>query len=116
CTRGSLNFFFFSSRRRHTRFSRDWSSDVCSSDLSTGRAFPNFPPKAKRVIYLFQSGGPSQIDLYDYKPFLNKVHQQEVPDSVFKIGRASCRERGETAAVAVSSKRTRQRRKETAGH
>src|SRR5690606_40474022 len=27
-------FFFFSSRRRHTRFSRDWSSDVCSSDLS----------------------------------------------------------------------------------
>src|SRR5690606_39415975 len=30
-----LLFFFFSSRRRHTRFSRDWSSDVCSSDLST---------------------------------------------------------------------------------
>src|SRR5690606_39678907 len=29
-----LLFFFFSSRRRHTRFSRDWSSDVCSSDLS----------------------------------------------------------------------------------
>src|SRR6266511_4438608 len=30
-------FFFFSSRRRHTRFSRDWSSDVCSSDLVEGR-------------------------------------------------------------------------------
>src|SRR5690606_39963157 len=30
-------FFFFSSRRRHTRFSRDWSSDVCSSDLPTAR-------------------------------------------------------------------------------
>src|SRR5690606_40825006 len=29
-------FFFFSSRRRHTRFSRDWSSDVCSSDLAVG--------------------------------------------------------------------------------
>src|SRR5215475_9307998 len=29
-------FFFFSSRRRHTRFSRDWSSDVCSSDLDSG--------------------------------------------------------------------------------
>src|SRR5690606_10269692 len=29
-------YFFFSSRRRHTRFSRDWSSDVCSSDLVTG--------------------------------------------------------------------------------
>src|SRR5690606_40910755 len=34
CVRSSLrSFFFFSSRRRHTRFSRDWSSDVCSSDL-----------------------------------------------------------------------------------
>src|SRR3989449_7257215 len=32
-TRGSFRFFFFSSRRRHTRCSRDWSSDVCSSDL-----------------------------------------------------------------------------------
>src|SRR5690606_39676760 len=31
-------FFFFSSRRRHTRFSRDWSSDVCSSDLSQGKS------------------------------------------------------------------------------
>src|SRR5690606_40675311 len=31
-------FFFFSSRRRHTRFSRDWSSDVCSSDLASVRA------------------------------------------------------------------------------
>src|SRR5690606_35798354 len=34
--RSHLSFFFFSSRRRHTRFSRDWSSDVCSSDLSAG--------------------------------------------------------------------------------
>src|SRR5690606_41195346 len=31
------DFFFFSSRRRHTRFSRDWSSDVCSSDLDQRR-------------------------------------------------------------------------------
>src|SRR5690606_41048087 len=31
-----LHYFFFSSRRRHTRFSRDWSSDVCSSDLAGG--------------------------------------------------------------------------------
>lgn len=45
--------------------------------------FPNFAPKAKRVIYLFQSGGPPQMDLFDYKPFLDKVHKQEVPASVF---------------------------------
>lgn len=46
-------------------------------------AFPNFAPKAKRVIYLFQSGGPPHHDLYDYKPHLDKVHGQETPDSVF---------------------------------
>src|SRR5215475_10823282 len=34
-------FFFFSSRRRHTRFSRDWSSDVCSSDLGEQREYPD---------------------------------------------------------------------------
>lgn len=41
------------------------------------------PVKAKRVIYLFQSGGPPQIDLFDYKPHLAKVHNQEVPESIF---------------------------------
>ena len=39
-------------------------------------------PKAKRVIYLFQSGGPSQIELFDHKPMLNKYWGQEIPDSV----------------------------------
>ncbi len=39
--------------------------------------------KAKRVIYLFQSGGPPQQDLFDYKPHLNQVHGQETPESVF---------------------------------
>src|SRR5207302_3488774 len=34
------SFFFFSSRRRHTRFSRDWSSDVCSSDLNLKQTSP----------------------------------------------------------------------------
>ncbi len=43
---------------------------------------PHFAPKAKRVIFLFQSGGPSQIDLFDYKPLLNKKHGEELPDSV----------------------------------
>jgi hypothetical protein len=45
---------------------------------------PHFAPKAKRVIYLFQSGAPSQMDLYDYKPLLNEKHGQELPDSVRK--------------------------------
>lgn len=40
------------------------------------------PPKAKRVIFLFQSGGPSQLDLLDYKPHLNEMHGQQLPDSI----------------------------------
>ncbi|MBU6302365.1 MAG: DUF1501 domain-containing protein [Verrucomicrobia bacterium] len=42
----------------------------------------HLPPKAKRVIYLFMSGGPSQIDLYDHKPLLNQRHGEQLPDSV----------------------------------
>ncbi len=44
--------------------------------------FPNFAPRAKRVIYLFMSGGPSQMDLFDYKPKLNEMNGQELPASV----------------------------------
>src|SRR5437870_9304224 len=43
---------------------------------------PHFAPKARRVIYLFQSGGPSQIELFDYKPHLQDVQGTELPDSV----------------------------------
>lgn len=43
---------------------------------------PHFTPKVKRVIYLFQSGGPSQLDLFDFKPTLRERHGQELPDSV----------------------------------
>ncbi len=43
---------------------------------------PHFAPKAKRVIYLFQSGAPSQMDLFDPKPLLNKMYGEELPDSV----------------------------------
>jgi hypothetical protein len=43
---------------------------------------PHFAPKAKRVIYLFQSGGPSQIELFDYKPRLKDLARQELPESV----------------------------------
>ncbi|MEW4565762.1 DUF1501 domain-containing protein [Bremerella sp. JC770] len=39
-------------------------------------------PKAKRVIFLFQAGGPSQLDLFDYKPLLNEKHGEQLPASV----------------------------------
>jgi hypothetical protein len=43
---------------------------------------PHFAPKARRVIYLFQSGGPSQFELFDYKPRLMEFQGQDLPDSV----------------------------------
>lgn len=44
----------------------------------------HFPARAKRVIYLFQSGGPSQAETWDYKPELKKRHGEDLPDSVRK--------------------------------
>ena len=43
---------------------------------------PHFAPKAKRVIYLHMVGGPSQIDLFDYKPEMMKWYDKDLPDSV----------------------------------
>jgi len=43
---------------------------------------PHFAPKAKRVIYLFQSGGPSQMELFDYKPKLKDYAGTELPESI----------------------------------
>jgi Protein of unknown function (DUF1501) len=43
---------------------------------------PHFAPKAKRIIYLFQSGAPSQLELFDYKPKLREMFGQELPPSV----------------------------------
>src|SRR5688572_25402612 len=43
---------------------------------------PHFPPKAKRVIYLFQSGGPSQMELFDYKPRLVQLQGSDLPESI----------------------------------
>ena len=50
--------------------------------LNAMDALPHFAPKAKRVIFLTQSGGPSQLELFDHKPGLRKLAGQELPDSV----------------------------------
>ncbi|MFO0968773.1 MAG: DUF1501 domain-containing protein [Gemmataceae bacterium] len=42
---------------------------------------PHFTPKAKNVIYLFMAGGPSQLDLFDYKPELKRLHGEPIPQS-----------------------------------
>src|SRR6516164_8734845 len=43
---------------------------------------PHFAPKAKRAIYLFLNGGPSQMDLWDYKPAMDKQFDKDLPDSI----------------------------------
>ena len=54
-----------------------------SESAAAKSSFPNFTPKANRVIFLFQSGGPSHLDLYDPKPVLQEQFGEDIPDSVF---------------------------------
>jgi len=48
----------------------------------SGSALPHFAPKAKRVIYLHMVGGPSQMDLWDHKPEMEKWYDKDLPDSI----------------------------------
>ncbi|GAB5552720.1 MAG: DUF1501 domain-containing protein [Saprospiraceae bacterium] len=45
---------------------------------------PHFAPKAKRIIYLFQNGAPSQLESFDYKPKLREMHGMDLPESIRK--------------------------------
>ena len=57
--------------------------EVISQASGKGVIHPvHHPPKAKRVIYLFQAGGPSQLESWDYKPLLNERQGEPLPDSV----------------------------------
>ena len=61
-------------------------ADIIGPDLlanSAGQASgTHFAPKAKRVIYLFMSGAPSQLDMWDYKPKMQDWYDKDLPDSV----------------------------------
>src|SRR5262245_24134997 len=70
---------------------------------------PHFTPTAKRVIFLFQSGAPSQMDLFDYKPRLAEFARQELPDSVRQGQRLTGMTSGQTSfPIAPSVFRFRQ--------
>ena len=64
---------------------------------------PHFAPKAKRVIYLFQSGAPSQLDLFDYKPQLAKTHGTDLPDSIRNGQRLTAMTAGQTSFPVAQS-------------
>ena len=58
-------------------------SDALLKSYNKNRlGLPHHLPKAKRIVYLFQSGGPSQLDMWDYKPKLKSMFGKHLPDSV----------------------------------
>jgi hypothetical protein len=67
-------------------------------------AAPHFAPNARRVIYLFQSGGPPQIELFDYKPGLKSKHGTELPDSVRRGQRLTGMTSGQKSFPVIASK------------
>jgi len=64
---------------------------------------PHFPPKVKRVIYLHQSGGPSQFETWDYKPSMEKLHGIELPESVRNGQRITGMTSGQSTFPCVKS-------------
>jgi hypothetical protein len=71
---------------------------------SAALGLPHFAPRAKRVIYLFQSGGPPQIELLDYKPQLKTRHGSELPDSVRMGQRLTGMTSGQKSFPVIASK------------
>ena len=78
--------------------------DIISQMIDiSGAGIPHFVPKAKRVIYLFQSGAPSQLDLFDHKPLLNKMNGKELPASVLGNQRLTGMTAGQTTFPLAGS-------------
>src|SRR5699024_11879725 len=105
------SFFFFSSRRRHTRSKRDWSSDVCSSDLTpTARSGvtlrPEVPSASTAVAATIVGTPPKSAP---HTGTASTATTAPPSRSTAKIGRASCRERGEDRERADESKKNIQK-------
>src|SRR5438105_7690582 len=111
-----LCFFFFSSRRRHTRSTRDWSSDVCSSDLRPAFMIRAVLAATFSSVYGIYSGfelcenaaSPGREEYLDSEKYQFKERDWD------EIGRASCRERVKSSEVAVEveKKETAEEREE----
>jgi hypothetical protein len=74
-----------------------------SDDVAQITGLPHFAPKAKRIIYLFQNGAPSQLESFDYKPLLNKMTGQELPASIRMGQRLTGMTSGQTSFPLVGS-------------
>ena len=74
-----------------------------SSDSGLAPGIPHFAPKAKRLIYLFQNGAPSQLELFDYKPRLREMMGQDLPSSIRGNQRLTGMTANQTAFPMVGS-------------
>ena len=77
--------------------------NIPEADEISGLGMPHFAPKAKRVIYLFQSGAPSQLECLDYKPLLRKMYGEDLPASIRMGQRLTTMTSGQTAFPLVGS-------------
>src|SRR5207302_2925724 len=105
--------FFFSSRRRHTSFSRDWSSDVCSSDLA-GREGDDQPVQGAAPEQAVGVADDAEVEAeadaeqvgrgrgQDQGGGQEEADDAELAEEVVEIGRASCRGKGVERAGGVS--------------
>ena len=78
-------------------------SDAAKPALGGLDGLPHYAPKAKRVIWLFQSGGPSQIETFDPKPGLAKLRGQDLPESIRKGQRLTTMTSGQSSFPLVES-------------
>lgn len=83
---------------------RFFSGMALASLLKAENTLPHFAPTAKRVIYLFQSGGPSQLELFDYKPRLIEFQGTDLPESIRKGQRLTGMSASQSAFPVVPSK------------
>jgi hypothetical protein len=78
---------------------------ACAATATGGLPdLPHFAPRAKRAIYLFMNGGPSQMDLFDYKPAMDKLFDKDLPDSIRKGQRLTTMTSGQTRFPISPSK------------
>lgn len=76
---------------------------VLGGDPKNQLGLPDHAAKAKRIIYLFQAGGPAQQDLFDYKPLLNKMHGQQLPETVRRGQRLTAMSANQSAIPLAGS-------------
>ena len=78
----------------------------CTHPTGTGGlpGLPHFAPKAKRAIYLFMNGGPSQMDLFDYKPRMATLFDKDLPDSIRRGQRLTTMTSGQSRFPVAPSK------------